>query len=127
MHGVLDQHKIYSICDWENWLGPTVLRASSQKKLLCLQQITYQIQLNEILDFSQLGQLPNNISVYSISGGIIDVGGAGYRNIYNVVDAMMSNRVVWHKVPCRTSFIIAGTECLIKKNTPNQLHRKYML
>ena len=36
------------ICDREKWLGPTVLRASSQKKLLCLQQITYQAQLNEM-------------------------------------------------------------------------------
>ena len=67
-------------------------------------KITYLTQIKNILDLSQIGQLPTNISVDRILGiAAVNGGGAGHGSIDKVLDAMMANNVVWHKIPCRTS------------------------
>ena len=90
----LDENKL--VCPTAN---PNVRQHPEELK------ITYLTQIKNRLDLSHhLGQLPTNISVDRILGiATVNGGGAGHGSIDKVLDAMMANNVVWHKIPCRTS------------------------
>ena len=89
----LDENKL--VCPTAN---PNVRHHPEELK------ITYLTQIKNRLDLSQIGQLPTNISRDRILGiAAVNGGGAGHGSIDKVLDAMMANNVVWHKIPCRTS------------------------